>query len=733
MLAVCVLGLCGACQQWLKLADYSTRDADAGTSAVHCESHAQCSMLTAMGAAQVKSANFCTADGQCVSLQSEDCRVLHRPDRDQAALLIGTLFAQGGAQAEENRAREQSALLAVEEINAAGGIPAPDGSTPRGLVLVACDTAADAMRATQHLLDVGVAAIVGPDSSQLMLELSSKLTVEARTLLLSPVAVASSIAALQDRDLDWLMAPTAEQRAPLVGLQLRSLAERLTQQRGRAIKLGMLLREDAFGRDALASLLELSFGGSSLAHDLARGDHARIESYGAPGFDPGALVETFLDFAPDVIGVIGLSEVVPRFIAPLERRWAEDPRTRALPRPSYVLTEAARVPALLELANLRPDLAERTFGTSVTPTLEALPIHESFTAAYEARFPGQASGINGTGATYDALYALAYAMASLPSAQVRGMNLARALHQRFSGTQPVSVGRAGLSTALRLLAAGEQVSALGTLGPLRWDADGARLGGTLEMFCMDARGGAPRFGSAGVRLDLATEMLSGTPMPCGSAQPAVARKPPPASAPAADTDAGVEPGAAQSGSMSTPPKAAATPPPPPAAPPFMGGTAPASAPQLPSFRAAQDPIPCAELACSAELGEHCCLTPGAAASCQITSESCTVELYCTSDSECPSGTNCCGFGQSAQCVPAGACSVLAGAPLDCDSSDDCAAGLHCCAHLGPGDSFAAFACETACDTQVSPMLCNADTDCRAEAAGLHCQRSAQLPSLGVCH
>jgi ABC-type branched-subunit amino acid transport system substrate-binding protein len=666
-----------------------------------------------------------------VSLQSEDCRVLQRPETDETALLIGTLFAQTGPQAEENRAREQSALLAVEEINAAGGIPAPDGSAPRPLLLVACDTAQDAERATQHLLDVGTAAIVGPDSSQLMLALSSRLTVEAGSLLLSPVAVASSIAALQDRDLDWLMAPTAEQRAPLVGLQLRSIAERLTQQRGRPIKLGMVLREDAFGRDALASLLELSFGGSSLARDLARGDNARIESYGAPGFDPGPLVETFLGFAPDVIGVIGLSEIVPQFIAPLERRWGEDPRTRARPRPSYVLTEAARVPALLELANLRADLAERTFGTSVTPTLEALPIHESFMAAYQARFPGAASGINGMGATYDALYALAYAMASLPSSQVRGASLARALHERFSGTQTATVGRAGLSTALRLLSAGQPVSVLGTLGPLRWDDDGARVGGTLEMFCMEARGGMPRFGSAGVRLDLATQTLSGTPTPCGASKPLAEQPPPPPPSAAGETDAGVESPAA---AMTPPPRAAESPVMPPAAAPFMPGSAPASGPQLPSFRAALDPIPCGARTCSAEGGEHCCVSAQAAPTCQSTSERCGIDVYCTSDAECPSGTNCCGLGQSAQCVPAGACAVLEGAPLRCDSSDDCAMGLHCCAHPGPGGtSFTAFACEAACDAESRPMLCSADADCQTDAAGQRCQRSAVLPSLGVCH
>ena len=55
---------------------------------------------------------------------------------------IGALLAQNGANAVSGVARINSLQLAVDEVNAAGGIPDPDRCKPaRRLAFVACDDA----------------------------------------------------------------------------------------------------------------------------------------------------------------------------------------------------------------------------------------------------------------------------------------------------------------------------------------------------------------------------------------------------------------------------------------------------------------------------------------------------------------------------------------------------------------------------------------------------------------
>ncbi|HEY2736154.1 MAG TPA: hypothetical protein VGI70_19285, partial [Polyangiales bacterium] len=66
--------------------------------------------------------------GQCVQLLSDDCALVTGDYLTDHAILIGSLFSLTGAQASTNIARQQSATLAVEEINEAGGIPSGDTS-----------------------------------------------------------------------------------------------------------------------------------------------------------------------------------------------------------------------------------------------------------------------------------------------------------------------------------------------------------------------------------------------------------------------------------------------------------------------------------------------------------------------------------------------------------------------------------------------------------------------------
>src|SRR3989440_282764 len=85
--------------------------------------------------------------GHCVALASDDCKTITGDTTDDNAILIATLLSTSGAQGATNLARQQSAQLAVEEINqanASGGIL--QSSVPgdaRKLVMLSCDEAAN--------------------------------------------------------------------------------------------------------------------------------------------------------------------------------------------------------------------------------------------------------------------------------------------------------------------------------------------------------------------------------------------------------------------------------------------------------------------------------------------------------------------------------------------------------------------------------------------------------------
>src|SRR5262249_2392884 len=158
--------------------------------------------------------------------------------------------------------RQQSAMLAVTQINNVGGVPS-SSAVPRKLVMVSCDESTDLMRVSDHLVnELHVPAIVGPNTSQDTLDLSTSVSVKGDTVVISPTAVASSIGALLDNDLTWLMVPTDVQRAPLMISQINVLEKSLEADRGTtSIKLGIVFRNDALGVGTQTSLNDLVLNG----------------------------------------------------------------------------------------------------------------------------------------------------------------------------------------------------------------------------------------------------------------------------------------------------------------------------------------------------------------------------------------------------------------------------------------------------------------------------------------
>jgi len=467
------------------------------------------------GGARVVPAICQKPEARCVQLLSEDCNDITGNYRDDDAIILGTLFSTVGAQAATNLQRQRSATLAIEQINGVGGIPAATPGGPRRpLVMVSCDEATKVMRAGAHLVnDLRVPAIVGPNTSQDTIDLSNSLTNQAGTVLMTPTAVASSIPELMDNDMTWLMVPSDKQRGRLMINQINQLETELKEARGKAtIKLGIVFRNDALGQGTRSSLNDLVLNGKPLNDPVNAGSvtgNVTIDGYDFVAPNQDALVNRYVQFAPDIVVLAGTAEAITAVLNPIEQRWAD----AGGGRPYYVLIDSAKVPELIAAA-ANPDLRARVRGTGITPGPTSDSVKTAFELDYRARY-GTSPTASGVGPAYDAAYAIAYAMSAIPhDAPVTGPNIAKGLRKLAGGETKVSVGVSGVLPAFSRLGAGDSISAVGTFLPLEWDDRGAVVGGTIEVWCIGYPANSAAYESSGLLYDVKKDEVYGTYTAC---------------------------------------------------------------------------------------------------------------------------------------------------------------------------------------------------------------------------
>lgn len=454
----------------------------------------------------------------CVKLLSEDCDAITGDYTVDQAIFVGSLFSTKGPTAATNLQRQQAAALGIEQINMAGGVPA--GSTSAGarpLVMVSCDESTNLLRAANHLVDdLHVPAIVGPNTSQDTLDVSTKVTVPGGTVVMSPTGVASSIAALSDNDLTWLMVPSDVQRAPLMINQIGVLETQLKADRGlKAIKLGIVFRNDALGIGTRTALNDLMINGKALAGN----ENVQISPYNGTDADQQALVDKYLAFLPDIIVLAGTAESITKVMVPLETQWPVNSNNMDLvPRPYYVLIDSNRVAELTTAAtNNTHELARRVRGTGLNPGpqgSDSAKTYETFKQDYGVRYNGASADNSGLGPAHDAAYAIGLALAATRTEPVSGASVAAGLRKLAGGPTKLTAIGPNVLPAFQKLSVGEKITSIGTFGALDWDPNGAVQGGTLEMWCIGGTLAKPTYASSGLLFDIKTQTMSGMYTPC---------------------------------------------------------------------------------------------------------------------------------------------------------------------------------------------------------------------------
>jgi branched-chain amino acid transport system substrate-binding protein len=426
--------------------------------------------------------------------------------------VIGSLFVTSGTTASQNQQRQQSATLAIEEINKVGGIPTATEGISRPLVMVSCDET-NMIRAATHLVsDVRVPAIVGPNLSQDTIDISNNVTAGAGVLVVSPTAVAASIAGLRDNGLTWLMIPSDAQRGPLMIQQINELETQLKSARSKdTIKFSIIYRDDAMGQGTQTSLNSLHINGNTLSAELGNGN-VKVSPYTSTQTDFSAIISEQVAFAPDIIVLAGTAETVT-VMTGLEAAWNPDN-----PRPYYLGIDPFKGPQLLTAVTGNDDLRRRWRGTGTKPGPDKAEAdnYNAFQLAYNGRYPGTQATASGCGSSYDASYAIAYALAATKDLPVTGANIAQGLRKLSGGATAINTG--SVLTAFQKLAAGESINGAGTLCPLAWDENGSVSAGTVEVWCIglsSATPPVPQYQSSGVTLDIQTQSILGSYTQCG--------------------------------------------------------------------------------------------------------------------------------------------------------------------------------------------------------------------------
>jgi ABC-type branched-subunit amino acid transport system substrate-binding protein len=470
---------------------------------LECRSHAECAERPGGPTACV------LPEGRCVQLKSEVCPTV-TGDLTGDAIVLGSLFSISGAQGMTNLPRQQSAMLAVEAINRVGGVPGM-GTTKRPLVLVSCDEAADLDAGSEHLIkELKVPAIIGPNVSQDVITVSNKYSVAGGTVLMSPTAVASSIADLTDNDLTWIMVPSDEQRAPLMIQQINEIEKELRVERpDRPIKLAVIHRNDALGIGTRVALNSLVLNDKTLAENVSpNAGTVLIEPYAADAPNQDALVARQLAFGPDIVVMAGLAEAITQVMTPLESKW------QGQPRPYYVLIDSLKVPELLAAATDNDDLRKRVRGTGIVPTARSADVLDAFRVDYQTKYPGSPSTLSGMGPAYDATYAIAFALAATRDMPVSGPSVSLGLKKLSMGGSAIEVSSTKILAAFQQLTSGKSIEAVGTYASLEWDARGAPLGGRVEVWCVASGTSSAAFASSNLTMDLKTMKLDGTYTQC---------------------------------------------------------------------------------------------------------------------------------------------------------------------------------------------------------------------------
>lgn len=504
-------------------------DEDCGVEGVTCQS-GKCAPAVTPTECTVNA--DCASKGQyyicrkdthvCASLVNEQCTVVAGKYQDDNAFIIGSILPTIGANDAAGLAMEKGALLAIDEFSSiANGLPPKPGTTARRpLVLVGCtdeSNADKAVAAATHLVDtVGVPAIVGAAYSGITIKFTTTVTIPKNVLVISPSATSVAITSLQDNNLVWRTSPSDVFQSTALANYMPILEKRLRTDLGLPdppvapaddIRVAILYKSDAYGKGLSEALEQLiQFNGKDAS---ANGTNYVRTSYGNPDdptMDPtsyAARIDEMMTFKPHVVFALGTAESVTEIMSPIEAQWAmitPDPGFR----PRYVFGDGGEVEDVKNAVKGNDELRKRISGS--VPGTEG-GLFNTFVLNYQAKFGTDPDPkVFGPAGSYDSVYLIAYAAATLGDKAITGPNLAAGLTKLVPPGAATPVGSSKINDAFTALIAGSTIDFNGASGPLNFDTKTGEAPSDIQIWCISQSQG---FKNSGIYYDAAQSKLIG--------------------------------------------------------------------------------------------------------------------------------------------------------------------------------------------------------------------------------
>ena len=365
-------------------------------------------------------------------------------DADAAPLKIGLLLDFSSGSGEKARDRERAFDLAVQQINAAGGV------LGRPVETVTRDSTRDPAVAVEEarrmIEEDGVHALVGPNSSANSLPVVEQVAGPAGVPVISPSATSPLLTNAADSDFFFRTALSDSAQGPVLA--------QVTRDRG-FTNVGLVYRDDAWGRGLYESFAAAWTG--ELRAVVLPPDRTTFLSElreTASGGAEALVVLTFEAEAEVVIREAAESGLYSRFM----------------------LGDALKSPALGAAIG---GAIESAYGTASAPAPENAGL-DDWNAAFVAEY-GNLPAYAYVQETYDATIALALAAqaaGSVDGAAIRG-------RLRSIGSGPGAViapTAAGVAEALRILGEGGAVDYEGAATTMDWDANGDLRSGHIGVW-----------------------------------------------------------------------------------------------------------------------------------------------------------------------------------------------------------------------------------------------------------
>jgi branched-chain amino acid transport system substrate-binding protein len=379
--------------------------------------------------------------------------------------------------------RRLAAELARREIaTVAGGLPptAP-GAARRPFALVACNSTRGVDAIFQHLINtLKLPAVIGPDKSGDAFHAVTTYTLPAGAVVIGNNTTAGAFTTLPTHGLFLrLLASDAWQGKVDALFISRYVEPELRRKRvvapGEPMRVFLAYKGDLYG-NGIADILvrNLRFNRKSAVEN---GPNFQRVTYSNP--DDPANTHPELEYAavaarivaqrPHVIAFAGTTEML-HIVQAVESAWP----TTVPYRPMWIGTDGAGVIAA------RNSIADTTFARRLMATTLRVDFDEPIAKHVVARIEAEHADVVQQDprsvtalATYDAVYALAYAITALGSRPLTGAAIAaalRKLNQRHGPT--LAVGEGDLREILARLQNQQSINLKGTTGALDWDKNG---------------------------------------------------------------------------------------------------------------------------------------------------------------------------------------------------------------------------------------------------------------------